>query len=164
MKIKISEAQLNMIKKNLDSNGSSGYEKEFSVKSDLSLDIEGDLIVDVDGKDYVLDSDFVKIKNIPIKFTMVINFVENGIDGIKVTKVVGPDTIDVNLKYYIDDDNTKVGKFTIRMNWSGVEISEYMTYDRLLIEKDIDVKVGNFQDENGYLIADDIRVSFGSDE
>jgi hypothetical protein len=144
MKIKISEAQLNMIKKNLDSNGSSGYEKEFSVKSNLSLNIPEDLMVDVNGRDYVLDSDSVEIENIPIKFTMVINFVENGIDGIKVTKVVGPDTIDVNLKYYVDDENTRVGKFTIRMNWGGVEISEYMTYDRLLIEKDIDVTVGNF--------------------
>jgi hypothetical protein len=164
MKIKISEAQLNMIKKNLDSNESVGYQKEFNVKSDLSLNIPEDLSADVDGKDYVLDSDFVKIEDVPIKFTISINFVENGIDGIKVIKVVGPDTIDVNLKYYIDNENTKVGKFTIRMNWNSVDINEYMTYDRLLIEKDIDVTVGNFQDENGYLIADDIRVSFGSDE
>lgn len=138
-KIKLTESQIQRLKSRLNENTEKRYQKEVKVWFNLSGEIS--------------DKEISEITSDMIQITYLINigYEPWGISDVSLYGISGPESIQVNLEYFIDDsDATETTSFPLRIDWGKVEIKKEKGTGVVMVDEII---VYLAKDSNGQINA-----------
>ncbi len=138
-KIILTESQLNMIRKQLNEGVSDVYSRE--VKTDIMIGgttYKGKEINDVSNY------------NIRINYSIDIEAREWGIKDISLYDIHGPEEIELEIEYFVDDLNTDTEVVTMPIDWDKLEQDTYSGEGVVTIGDVLEINLSN--DESGNLI------------
>jgi hypothetical protein len=96
----------------------------------------------------------------PIKATVYYNIDIDyrawGIEDISLYGITGPTEVDIDVYYYINDDDEDVITLPISLDWDMITVEEKTGTGQVFIDKEVDVVIDN--DSNGNLIVKEIIV------
>lgn len=138
-KIVITENQLNMIKKQLNEGLSDRYSREVEVNIYVgNSTYKGKEIDDVSRYDMT------------ISYGIDIEAREWGIKDIMLYGIKGDDTLEIEVEYYVDENNTDTEIVTIPIDWDTLETESNAGEGVVTIGDTLDIDLTN--DGNGNLI------------
>jgi len=138
-KILITENQLNMIKKQLNEGSSDRYSREVEVNIYVgNSTYKGKEINDVSRYDMT------------ISYGIDIEAREWGIKDIMLYGIKGDDTLEIEVEYYVDENNTDTETVTIPIDWDTLETESNTGEGVVTIGDTLDIDLTN--DGNGNLI------------
>jgi len=83
-----------------------------------------------------------------------------GIRGISLYGISGPSEIEVELNYYLNDDETADETITLALDWSKLKTNSYENEGVITVGNEVEVNLRN--DENGNLFASDLEIEVHS--
>ena len=138
-KILITENQLNMIKKQLNEGSSDRYSREVEVNIYVgNSTYKGKEINDISRYDMT------------ISYGIDIEAREWGIKDIMLYGIKGDDTLEIEVEYYVDENNTDTETVTIPIDWDTLETESNTGEGVVTIGDTLDIDLTN--DGNGNLI------------
>lgn len=146
MKIKITEGQLERIKHQIKEGVSDKYNRE------VNLNFNG---YRANYKGYEIN-DILSYK-VRLSYDIEIEGRSWGIKDISLSNISGPSEVEVEIEYYIDDDNTETVTVPMQINWEMVVKEEEKGMGGVSVGDDVDIELVN--DTEGNLVIKEIRVT-----
>jgi hypothetical protein len=146
MRIKITESQLERIKSSLTEGPSDKYNKIVNIKFNAYGDVK------FNGME-INDISDVKIR---LYYTIEIDARSWGIKDISLYSIDGPEEIETEIDFYVDEDNTNTQPIKFKLNWDAVELEEESEAGIVSIADDVEVELVN--DNQGNLVVKSIKV------
>lgn len=146
MKIKITEGQLERIKSQITEQGGGRYNREVNLNfNGYRANYKGNEINDIPS---------FKVR---LSYDIDIEGGSWGIKDISLGNISGPSEIDVEVEYYIDDDNTETVILPMKINWDMIVIEEEKDMGRISVGDDVDIELVN--DVEGNLMIKEIKAT-----
>ncbi len=146
MKIKITESQLERIKSSLNEGPSDKYSKEVNINFNAYGNVK------FNGMD-INDISAVKVR---LNYTIEIDARSWGIKDISLYSIEGPEELETEIDFYVDEDNTRIQPITFKLDWDNVELDEESDAGVVSIGDDVDVELVN--DGQGNLVVKTVKV------
>jgi hypothetical protein len=144
MKLIITESQLKRLKSRLTEQ----VDNKYSTEVELSFST------------YLATYKGNEINYIPpikamVYYNIDIDFKPWGIEDISLYGITGPTEVDIDVYYYINDDEDVI-TLPIRLDWAMINVEEKQSNGQVFIDKEVDVVIDN--DSNGNLVVKEIIV------
>lgn len=156
MKIKLTEGQVARLK-----SINEGQEDQYNTEVNGRVNIFGDSKY----KNFEI-ADVNNDTKMRLYFNIDIDYRSWGIDGIKVTNIIGPKEIDIEVIYYVPEiDDNKSEYLTAFIDWSNVNIDIDKGNGMISIDDDVELTLAKGEDgniiisENGYAIIKEIQLT-----
>jgi hypothetical protein len=147
MNIILTENQLNIIKKLVSEEESNNrYRRNIKVNlNHFNLTYKGNEI-----------NDIIVIGDIDVSYIIELDQRSWGIKDISLYNITGPNTIQLEVSYYIDDDNTNDEIIELPINWEEIDM-EYMYNESIVTVGDtLNVELDN--DNKGNLMIKSMSI------
>jgi hypothetical protein len=147
MNIILTENQLNIIKKLVSEEESNNrYRRNVKVNlNHFNLTYKGNEI-----------NDIIVIGDIDVSYIIELDQRSWGIKDISLYNITGPNTIQLEVSYYIDDDNTNDEIIELPINWEEIDM-EYMYNESIVTVGDtLNVELDN--DNKGNLMVKSMSI------
>ena len=146
-KIILTENQLDMIKKSINENeDDSRYRRK----------------VTIDAESYGVTFKGQEINDLSAGYEVTLTYVIEqehrswGIKDISLYDINGPESLEFEVDYYIDENNTESETITIPINWESIEIEGVDGEGMVTIGNTLTVSLKN--DENGNIVIDSLQI------
>ena len=145
MKLRITERQLNIIKKRLNENVESNYSRNIK----LSYNYYGVTINGFDISD-ILSSE------ISLNFDIEFDGRSWGIKDIQLNNIKGPSEIELELQYYNEREEVKDVYITIPLDWDNAIINKQSGHGVITVGDEVEITLVN--DQNGGIVVKSIEI------
>lgn len=146
MKIKITESQLERIKSSLNEGPSDKYSKDVTINFNAYGDVK------FNGME-INDISDVKVR---LNYTIEIDARSWGIKDISLYSIEGPEELETEIDFYVDEDSTRIQPITFKLDWNNVELDEESGAGIVSIGDDVEVELMN--DSQGNLVVKTVKV------
>ena len=144
--ILLSETQIQMIKNQL-------------LKEDLDNRYRKTVEVDMDNYGITFkgkEVDYIVAPQIELNFLIDQEHRSWGVKSISLYGIKGPDSIDIDISYYINEDDSETETITIPLNWDLLDTDDRDGEGVITIGDSLQIRLRN--DENGNLILRDMSI------
>lgn len=150
MKLKITEAQLERLKGRLnesskDKSGSNSYQREIGVAFTYrNAKLKGH------------DLNDVITNKIPVSFEIELDAKQWGVRGISLYNIAGPTDIEIEVDYFVNNDETDTTTLPLNLNWDILKVETRTGEGIITIDDTLEVQL--VSDDQGNLIVDDMML------
>jgi hypothetical protein len=150
MKLKITEAQLERLKGKLtegskDKSGSNSYQREIGVDFTYrNAKLKGHEINDV------------ITHKITVAFEIELDAKQWGVRGISLYNIAGPTDIEIEVDYFVNEDNTDTATLDLKLDWDRLKVETRTGEGIITIDDTLEVQL--LSDDQGNLIVDDMML------
>ena len=144
MRIRLTEGQLQRIK-----NISEGYDNRYNKEVKLKFNYHN-----VTYKGYEIND--VSDNNIRVSYDIEIDARSWGIKSISLYSITGPDEIEIEVDYFVDENNTDIVTIPLKLDWSKAETNKITETSIITVGEEIEVYLKN--DENGNIFVESINI------
>ncbi len=145
MKLRITETQLNTIKKSLNE----GVDNQYSREVRVSYDYRGVTVNGVQIED-ILDS------TVTLRFNIELEGRSWGIKDISLNSITGPSEIDLELQVYGEQEDLMDANATIQLDWDRAAIDKQSGHGVITVGDEIEITLVN--DQNGGIVVKSIEI------
>ena len=150
MKLKITEAQLERLKGRLteapkDKSGGNTYQRE--IKVDFTY--RNARLKNHDLNDVITNK-------INVSFEIELDAKQWGIRGISLYNIAGPTDIEIEVDYYVNNDETDTTTLPLNLDWDGLKVETRTGEGIITIDDTLEIQLVN--DDHGNLIVDDMML------
>jgi len=146
MRIRITESQLERIKSRLTEGSSDKYNKDVTIKFNAYGGVK------FNGMEI---NDISRI-TARLFYTIEIEARSWGIKDISLYSIEGPEELETEIEFYLDDNNTKIQPITFKIDWDNVELETERGSGIISIDNDVEVDLAN--DNQGNLVVKTVTV------
>lgn len=144
------ESQIEKIKQTISEDSTQG---DYEMECDIDIEYYG---LKYKGRDI---NDISGTKKFRLTYSIDIEYRSYGIKSIGVYGVSGPSEIELEVEYYLNDDDTKIAGLTLPLNWNEDDTveSEYETGGFIGLDNNVTIVLKN--DEYGGIDIDKIKIT-----
>ena len=145
MKLRITENQLNTIKKNLNEGVDNQYSREVKITYNYhGVTLKGHEINDI------MDS------SATLKFNIEMEGRSWGIKDIQLNGIVGPSEVELEIDYYINDEQTQEVSIPLQLDWAAAQIDKQSGHGVVTVGDEVEITLVN--DQNGGIMVKSIEI------
>jgi len=145
MKLRITESQLNTIKKSLNE----GVDNQYSREVRVSYHYRGVTVNGVQIED-ILDS------TVTLRFNIELEGRSWGIRDININSITGPSEIDLELQVYGEREELMDANTTIQLDWDSADIDKQSGHGVITVGDEVEITLVN--DQNGGIMVKSIEI------
>jgi hypothetical protein len=146
MKIILSESQLKRIKSRLNEGVGDSYSKEINLSFNAyGLNLRG------------YEINYINSVKATVKFQIEIEARQYGIKDISIYSIVGPETVEVDVDYYNENDEEASLTIPLNIDWSNAIINK-LHNGTVTVDDEIEVNLGNDAQANLFVKSIEVTV------